>query len=202
MIAAAAKSRRPEYARLFFLASTTGMRRGELLALRRTDIDVEKKLINVRRSLIDLHDRPVTEGPTKNRRARRVALDARSTEVIEDQVAMMERRTEGLDVELAAEAFLFSDVLDGCQPVRPMTVTRYFGRLRTRIGLNHLTFQSLRRFMDTYGQDLGFSPAQVALRAGHDPSVASRFYTGNVAEADCQLAEAVSELVSFPEMLD
>ena len=44
--------------------------------------------------------------------------------------------------------------------------------------------------------------AQVALRAGHDPSVAGRFYTGNVAEADRRLAEAVSGLLSIPEMLD
>lgn len=202
LIGAAAHSRRPEYARLLFLAATTGMRRGELLALRRTDLDEVRKLLTVNRSLTDLSRRPVTEGPTKNRRARRVALDDRSLQVIADQVAMMYRRTDGLAVELTADAFLFSDALDGAQPLRPMVVTRYFTRLRDRLDLGHLTFQSLRRFMDTYGQDLGFSPAQVALRAGHDPSVASRFYTGNVAAADRNLADAVSALVSFPETLD
>ncbi len=34
---------------------------------------------------------------------------------------------------------------------------------------------------DAYGQDLGFSPAAVAMRAGHDPSVASKHYTGKIA---------------------
>ena len=80
-----------------------------------------------------------------------------------------------------------------------MMVTRYFGRLRSRLGLDHLSFKSLRRFMDTYGQDLGFAPTQVAMRAGHDPAVAGRFHTGNVAEADRQLAEAVSGLLSIPK---
>lgn len=202
LIRGAAESRRPEYARLLFLAATTGLRRGEILALRRTDIDEVRRVLTVNRSLTDLSRRPVTEGPTKNRRTRQVALDDRSLQVIADQVAMMVGRTEGLAPELAADAFLFSDVLDGSQPIRPIVITRYFSRLRDRLGLVHLTFQSLRRFMDTYGQDLGFSPAQVALRAGHDPSVASRFYTGNVAEADRKLAEAVSGLLSIPEMLD
>jgi integrase len=201
LIQAAATSRRPEYARLLFLAATTGMRRGELLALRRTDIDMERQLLTVSRSLTDLSHEGVTEGPTKNRQIRRVALDSRSLGIITDQLAMMAGRTEGLSVDLDTDCFLFSDALDGSEPWRPMMVTRYFGRLRSRLGLDHLSFKSLRRFMDTYGQDLGFAPAQVALRAGHDPSVAGRFYTGNVAEADRQLAEAVSGLLSIPEML-
>ena len=133
---------------------------------------------------------------------RRLAVDDRSLRVVADQLEMMERRTAGLSVELMADCFVFSDSLDGSTPWRPMMVTRYVGRLRSRLDLDHLSFKSLRRFMDTYGQDLGFAPAQVALRAGHDPAVAARFYTGNVAEADRQLAEAVSALLSIPEMLD
>ena len=43
--------------------------------------------------------------------------------------------------------------------------------------LEHLDFRYLRKFMETYGQNLGFSPVQVALRAGHDPSVAAKHYT-------------------------
>lgn len=199
LIKAASTSRRPEYARLLFLASTTGMRRGELLALRRGDIDHDRRIVTVSRSLTDLSHEGVTEGPTKNRRTRRVALDDRTLQVVSDQLAMMEIRTAGLTVELVADCFLFSDALDGSEPWRPMMVTRYFGRLRSRLGLDHLSLKSLRRFMDTYGQDLGFAPAQVALRAGHDPAVVGRFYTGNVAEADRLLAEAVSGLLSTPE---
>ncbi len=195
LIGAAAQSRRPEYARLLFIASTTGMRRGELLALRRTDINHKRGQATVARSLVDLSHQQLTEGPTKNRRRRTVALDDRTLQVITDQVEMMERRAHDFSLQLAANAFLFSDKLDGHQPWRPMMVTRYFGRLRSRVELDHLTFQSLRRFMDTYGQDLGFSPAQVALRAGHNPAVAGTFYTGNVAEADRQLAQAVANLI-------
>ncbi len=195
LVAEADRSRRPEYARLIFVAATTGMRRGELLALRRTDVDANRGVIVVARSLTDLSRRPVTEGPTKNRRRRTVAIDRRTLGALDAQVAMMTERAAVLDRDLAPDAFYFSDAADGLEPWRPMSVTRYFGRLRARLGLDHLTFQSLRRFMDTYGQDLGFSAAQVAIRAGHDPAVASSFYTGNVDEADRRLAEAVAELL-------
>jgi len=198
LIKAAEASRRPEYGRLLFVAATTGMRRGELLALRRTDVDRERRLVLVSRSLIDLSHRPVSEGPTKNRRLRRIALDERTLGVLLDQVVMVDRRATELGAEAREDAFVFTDVPDGSEPWRPMMVTQYFTRLRDRAGLAEISFQSIRRFMDTYGQDLGFSPAQVAMRAGHDPSVAGRFYTGNVAESDLRLAEAVAALVVLP----
>jgi hypothetical protein len=50
--------------------------------------------------------------------------------------------------------------------------------------------------METYGQNLGFSAVQVALRAGHDPSVAAKHYTGSVAEVDRALARAVASLLT------
>ena len=65
----------------------------------------------------------------------------------------------------------------------------------TRVGLEHLDFHYLRKFMETYGQDLGFSVAQVAMRAGHDPSVAAKHYSGQVAETDRALAQAVASLL-------
>jgi len=56
----------------------------------------------------------------------------------------------------------------------------------------------LRRFMETYGQELGYSVAQVAMRAGHDPSVAARHYSGRMHETDRQLAAAVATLLIPP----
>lgn len=49
--------------------------------------------------------------------------------------------------------------------------------------------------MDTYGQDLGFALAAVADRAGHDPAVAARHYTGRVSATDRKLSEALAALV-------
>ena len=68
--------------------------------------------------------------------------------------------------------------------------------MRERVGLDHLNFHDLRKFMETYAQELGFSLAQAAMRAGHDPSVAAKHYTGRVTETDRRLANAVAGLLA------
>jgi integrase len=193
---AAAESRRPEYARAIFVAATTGVRRGELCALRRRrDVDWDRKVLTVAHNVIDLNGRSTQEAPTKNRRIRRVAVDDHTLSLLAEQVEMMERRAADAETVLDPDAFVFSDSLDGSEPWRPGAVTLYFGRLRKRIGLDHVQFHALRKFMETYGQDLGFAPSQVALRAGHDPSVAARHYTGKIAEADRAIADGLSSLL-------
>jgi integrase len=200
VIEAARTSRRPEYARAIFIAATTGVRRGELCAIRvGRDIDVEARSLTVRRSIVDLPNRPVGEQPTKNRRVRPVALDEFTLAMIDAQHEMLERRAAQAGESLVEEPFLFSDAIDGSELWRPSMVTRYFARLRERAGFGELDFHSLREFMSAYGQDLGVSGAQVALRAGHDPSVAARHYTGRIAETDRALALAVASLLAKAE---
>ena len=98
--------------------------------------------------------------------------------------------------DAGVDAFEFSDVPDGSVPWRPDSPTQYFNRLRNRTSVRpEVKLKHLRKFMETYGQDLGFSLARVALRAGHDPAVAARYYTGRVDESDRALAAAIETLL-------
>jgi len=49
--------------------------------------------------------------------------------------------------------------------------------------------------MDTYGQELGVSMAQVAMRAGHEPVMAGKHYTGRVSQPHRELPTALSQLL-------
>ena len=197
LIAEARQSRRPEFADVIFLLATTGLRRAELCGLRRgRDIDLENRVLNVGWSIAVFPGKPIEEIPTKNRRVRQVALDERSIEIIRGRFESMAKRAADLGGELAPSAFLFSDEPDGSVPWKPDSVTQFFVRLRGRCDLNQFDLHSMRKFMETYGQDQGFSGAQVAMRAGHDPSVAARHYTGSVVEADRALASAVAALLT------
>jgi hypothetical protein len=64
---------------------------------------------------------------------------------------------------------------------------------RTRIGLD---FHYLRTFMATCGQEMGFRVTQVAMRVGHDPSIAAKHYSGRVSDTDRALAMAVAALIA------
>ena len=192
----ARRSRRPEYETVILLLAVTGLRRAELCGLRLgRDVDLEGQVLRVGWSIAALPGRPIEEIPTKNRRVRHVALDDGTVAMLASHIAVMRERARDVDAELRRDAYLFSDSPDGSEPWKPDSVTQYFVRLRERCGLGHLDLHSLRKFMETYGQDLGFSAAQVAMRAGHDPSVAAKYYTGNVADADRALAAAVASLV-------
>jgi integrase len=202
LIEAARESRRPVYAKVIFLAATTGIRRGELCALRVGDIDWDGGALTVQRAIQGRRRRgPAGQsrsvvGPTKSRRRRVVAVDERSLEILRGQVDDVAARAAEWGEDLVDDPYVFTDSLDGSQSWHPDAVTRYFSRLRDRHGLRHVTVKSLRAFMDTYGQELGFSLTQVALRAGHDPAVASRHYTAKVDESDHQIAAALASLLA------
>jgi integrase len=68
-----AERRNPVLAALVMLAALTGVRRGELSALRWTDVDLAAGTIRMARSMIDLPGR-VEEAPTKTHQERTVAL--------------------------------------------------------------------------------------------------------------------------------
>ena len=116
-------------------------------------------------------------------------------EILRGQVDAIEQRAAEFGESLVDNAYIFTDALDGSECWHPDAITRYFSRLRSRLGLKHITVKSLRAFVDTYGQDLGFTLTQLALRAGHDPAVASRHYVAKVDETDRAIAGALASLL-------
>lgn len=195
LIDAAEQSKRPEYARAILVAATTGLRRAELCGLRVRDVDLERGALDVSGSVTVLKGRVVKEIPTKNRRVRTIAIDEMTTDILRAQVEMVRDRARLVRVAVVTDAFMFSDAPDGSEPWKPDAVSRFFARLRKRIDLDHLDFHYLRKFMETYGQEMGFSVSQVAMRAGHDPAIAAKHYSGRVSETDRALATAVASLL-------
>ena len=197
LIDAAETSRRPEYARALLVAATTGLRRAELCGLRtRRDIDLDAKVLTVTATIVALPNAPLREAPTKNRRVRTLALDELTATVLGAQIAMVESRVQLVRVALVDDPYVFTDAVDGSVPWKPDSLSQYFDRVRRRAGLPHVTLHGLRKFMETYGQEMGYSMTQVALRAGHNPAVAARYYSGKVAETDRELARAVASLIA------
>jgi integrase len=124
-----------------------------------------------------------------------VAIDDLTASMLQIQVTAVQDRAMQAGVDLVENPFVFTDSVDGSAPWKPDTISQYFGRLRQRVDLGHLTFHDLRKFMETYGQEMGFSVTQVAMRAGHDPSIAAKHYSGRISETDRALAAAVASLL-------
>jgi integrase len=196
LIDEAEQGKRPEMARAILVAATTGLRRSELCALRRRrDVDLERGLLRVSASIVNLPGQPIGEIPTKNRRVRVIAIDELTAAIIQAQIQQVDELAALAGADLVDDPYVFTDSADGSEPWKPDSVSQYFGRMRKRAGLDGVQFHHLRKFMETYGQEMGYSVTQVAMRAGHDPSIAAKHYSGRVSETDRALAEAVASLL-------
>jgi integrase len=144
-IVVAAEERDPRLAPLVMMAALTGMRRGELCALRWSDLDLDEGQIEVARSVV-LVPGGLGEKTTKTNRTRRVALDEVGLSVLRTHRARVEEWARLADEELRPDAFIFSPYVDGSLPFRPDNVTNFFIRVRDELKLPDVRLHDLRHF--------------------------------------------------------
>lgn len=189
-IVAAAEERNPTLGALVMFAALTGARRGELCALRWTDVDLAAGTVRISRSLLDLPDR-VEEKATKSHQERTLALGEVGTSLLLlHRQAVLARAAIG-EHEVGPDAFVFSERLDCSQPYRPDRVTGFFTRLRTDLNLPHVHLHSCRHFMATQLASRGdVSARTLAGRLGHaDASVSLKVYSHFFPPADLEAAD-------------
>ncbi len=179
----------PDMAALIFCAATTGCRRGELLALRWSDVDLELGVLVVRRSISDTPGK-VEARTTKTNRIRRMALDPATVAVLTTQRARAAERCDSLRIDLEPEAYVWSQDADHSTPWRPDRVTDAFRRLRDDAGLGHVRFHHLRHFAATMMLAGGVDVRTAAGRLGHaQPSVTLKTYAHVLEAPDRSAAE-------------
>jgi len=124
----AAEDSDPLLAKSIALAALTGMRRGELCALRWSDVDLEAGTIRVDRALTVIEGKAHL-GPTKTHQARRVALDDVGVETLRRRRVEMEQLAGEAQSPLIDDPFVLSLNADGARPVNPDTLTHRFSAL-------------------------------------------------------------------------
>jgi integrase len=147
------------------IAIATGMRRGEILALRWSDLDPDLSVARVRRSLQPTRGGLVFEPPKTKRSRRAVMLPAFLRPYLvrqkKDQDA---RRTD------AGAAWCETDLVidrgDG-QPLHPDTLSSGWRALLARAALPHVRFHDLRHAHATLMLQQGVHPKVVSERLGH-----------------------------------
>lgn len=147
------------------IAAATGMRRGEILALRWTDLDAALTLLRVQRTLQPTNDGLVFEQPKTPRSRRTVLLPAFLRPFLERQRADQERR-RAADAQGWTNAGLVIDRGDG-QPVNPDTLSAGWARFLRRHGFPQVRFHDLRHAHATLMLTQGVHPKVVSERLGH-----------------------------------
>jgi integrase len=189
---AAAESYNPHLASMLWVAATTGMRRGELCGLRWSDTDFGGGTLTVRTSISDLPGL-VEVRPTKSRRVRRIAIDAGTVLVLEQQRRAATERCCAFGVNLGDNAYVWSQEAGHGSPWRPDRVTHAFEAVRARAGLPQIRFHHLRHFAATSS---GVDVRTAAGRLGHaDSSVTLRTYAHVLDQRDREAAALLGALL-------
>jgi integrase len=166
LIEAAKRSRYPELGVFFHLAAITGARRGELIALRWSDVDLVGAQVLIDRAVVQV-GRLVIEKDTKTHQARRVAIDTATVDLLAAHKTAMEQRAEVCGVALGDGAAVFSDDPAGREPWRPDRVTLAFGRLCRQERVTGVRLHDLRHFAATRLLSSGVDVRTVSGRLGH-----------------------------------
>lgn len=192
---------------LYRLAAYSGARRGELLALRWSDVDWTGKSIRIRASA-GLVDNQRLEGSTKSGRERRVSLDDVTLAALKAH-----RKEQMKDQAVAGEVWedtglVFVNGLG--KPIYPTaptqrlakTIEEYAGtndakpKATRGPSLPHIRFHDLRHVHATLLLKAGVPVHVVAARLGHaDPSVTLRVYAHVIPEQAAEVADRFADLV-------
>ncbi len=191
----AAKGERLEA--LLVLALTTGMRRGELLALRWKDVDLDRAVLAVTGSLQGESRSTLNIATPKSGKSRSVALgmvavtalrDHRHRQAQEQLLVGSEWRDLGLVFSTE-----FGDFLS------PTTLRLALRRVLTRAGLPTIRFHDLRHTAATLMLSRGVHPKMASEMLGHSTiAITLDLYSHVTANMQRQAADAIDAALADP----
>ena len=153
---------------LYLLDLTTGLRRGELLALRWQDVDLDEGWLVIRQTVVVVRGRPVIQPEAKTRSGTRgVSLPATTVEALRAHRAQQDLERAAYEPDYQDNDLVF------CQPdgrlLHPRNFTRrHFKPLLRRAGLpEDLRFHDLRHTHATMLLGAGVNIKLVSDRLGH-----------------------------------
>jgi integrase len=180
------------------ISAVVGGRRGEVGALRWTDVDLAAGDLTITKALVESLDRTIHEKDTKTHQARRIALDAATVEALRAWRSEVESRAKPFGVTLRSDGFVFSPETDGSTPWRPYHWTSAWRRLRDRIGIDPaVRLHDLRHFTATRLLDAGVPVKTVSGRLGHArPATTLNVYAHFIPATDRVAADVIGGLLA------
>nr|WP_274387540.1 site-specific integrase [Salsipaludibacter albus] len=176
------------------LAAMSGMRRGEVLGLRWTDVDVTTSTLAVRQTYVSIDGTPQVSEPKTAKSRRSIDLDHDTVRVLENwqNAQNKDRRDWGPAWEEHGLVF----TRENGSPVHPDSFSRSFQQLAEAADLPVIRLHDLRHTTATLWLQAGVNPKIVSERLGHHSTaftldVYSHVLPGMQAEAAEDVARAI-----------
>jgi integrase len=177
------------------LAVVLGARRGELCALRWSDVDFQRGEVLIAGGVVRVHGQPLLDKPTKTHARRRVAVGAGTMELLRVHRLAQAEDALACGGAIGADAYVFSHVPDATAPIDPDGISHRFHRLTQRLGITW-RLHDLRHFMVTQLVAGGVDWRTVSGRAWHaDGHMTLGTYAHFQQAQDRHAAEFMDELL-------
>ncbi len=148
------------------IAVMTGMRRGEILALRWSDIDFQANVLFVRHTINRYPGHGYVEGDPKTKSSRRkIVLPNIVMEALKDQRPMQDETRKKAGAKWVENNLIFTNRQGGY--LNPNGVLHAFHRILDAAGLPHMRFHDLRHSAATILLTMGVHPKVVQELLGH-----------------------------------
>ncbi|MDF2712220.1 MAG: site-specific integrase [Nonomuraea muscovyensis] len=173
---------------LVLLATFASLRWGEVIALRRSSIDLDVRTVQVREQLVELDGGEMRLSPPKSRAGRRT---------ISIPSAIIPALTEHLAayVDQADDAFVFLGKRGAFLRGGNFRRESKWAEVLKEMGLQGLHFHDLRHTGNTLAAQSGASLADLKARMGHDSDRAALIYQHATRDADQRIADALTARV-------
>ncbi|MFI3228428.1 MAG: site-specific integrase [Clostridia bacterium] len=169
---------------MYYVEIVTGLRRGELLGLKWSDIDFKDKILRIRRQILRV-DGKIVEAPLKTKNSyRNVPIGA-------DAVKILRKKQKNSNSE-----YVFSSENGG--PISPDSVLNMLHRVLERAGLEPMRFHDLRHTFATIALQNGVDIKTVSGMLGHfSAGFTLDTYTHVTTEAQISAANTMGEVMEF-----
>lgn len=176
------------YRMLVLLAVWCGLRLGELIELRRRDIELRpgREVVHVRRGVVRVEGQIVVGSPKSAAGVRDVAIPPHLVEPLKQHLAA--------HVDAGMDALVFPSVKNQTIQVHPNTLYKRWYKARQSAGRPDLRIHDLRHSGAVLAAQTGATLAELMARLGHSTPQAALRYQHAARGRDSEIAAALSRL--------
>lgn len=177
---------------LIHLAIVTGMRRGELCAMKWSNIDLKQGLVIVKQSNYKLTGEEIKTKKPKNKKSREIVIPDYLKELLHRHQLEQMQNAMRLGDKWHGDGWIFTQ-WNG-EPMNPQTPTKQFTKFLARNNIPHRKFHSLRHTSATLLLSSGTNIKNVASRLGHSQLSTTNRYVHALRDADERAASTFETL--------
>lgn len=160
-----------------WLACANGLRRGELVALERGDVDLQKREIAIRRAISCRGKTVVVKSPKTAKSRRTLPISERTAAILTTHLNAQQARMQLLGLSVSASAPLFDDGFE--RRWHPDAYSGAYRRALKKAGLKDAGLHALRHSFGSIARQSATSKTTIMALLGHESTKMTEQY-GNV----------------------